>query len=113
MAERHAAIGHLVVLYPEHQAPRPEEREGIARVLRQFRAVNAGTAIVREGDGFKATLTRTVVSAIHLLSRATHPMHVFADVGEASVWLESHVARPAVDATAVRSAVRELRGDFV
>jgi hypothetical protein len=109
---QYSRIGHLVVLYPEHNVPGPEEREAISRVLRRYRSAIAGAAIVREGDGFKATVTRSVGNAIQLLSRASHPMRIFPDVGDASVWLGSHLPGADVDATNLRAAVRELRTSF-
>jgi len=108
----HSRVAHLVVLLSEHEVPGPVEREGISRVLRQFRGSIAAAAIVFEGGGLRATLIRSAVSAIGLIGRASHPERVFADSGDATVWLGSHAPNAEVDTTTLRSAIRELRAQF-
>lgn len=109
---QHDRLGHMVILYPEHGAPGPDERAGISRVLRRFRGSIAGVAVVREGGGLRAAITRSAMNAINLLAQTQHPAHVFADVGSATVWLESHLRTGTIDAAHLRQAVREFRDQF-
>jgi hypothetical protein len=113
VVRKHSRVGHLIVLFPERSAPGPDERAGISRVVRQYRDSIAGVALVREGGGLRATLTRSALAAINLVSQASHPSRVFSEVGDATVWLGSQLPRAAADAADLRPAIRELRRGFI
>ncbi|MGD8861447.1 MAG: hypothetical protein PVI30_15670 [Myxococcales bacterium] len=68
----------------------PEVRDEVSEMLRLYGSRLAGAAIVFEGRGFKATMVRSIITAIYIASRAKVPNSVFGDVGTALQWLCRH-----------------------
>lgn len=66
-----------------------EVREMLAQVARKYTKSMTGAAVVCEGTGFRATAVRSVVTAIHMASRASHPVKVFSCVEAGLEWLAS------------------------
>jgi hypothetical protein len=88
LSERHAAFGYLCVLEPTAQLTMaPDIREGVNAFARRYSDRFTGAAIVFEVPGFQATVVRSVVTAVNLASRATHPTKVFDDLRAGTTWL--------------------------
>ncbi|HYP88402.1 MAG TPA: hypothetical protein VEQ59_09615 [Polyangiaceae bacterium] len=72
-------------------APPPEqaEREGSAKMISVHGERLAGCACVIEGQGFRAAITRTVLTGIVVLTRTPAPVAFFENVKSAQAWLQS------------------------
>lgn len=86
----YGTIGYIGLFEPESSVVMPSEfrvpsAEYVARHTDHF----FGAAMVYEPSGFKATVVRSVITAVHLASRARHPLRVFTEVGAAVDWLET------------------------
>ena len=62
-------------------------RAAVAAMLRDHQDAIAGSAIVFEGTGFRASIVRSVVAAINLASRLDFPSSVHSDLASAAAWL--------------------------
>ena len=79
-------------------------------MLGQHGSVIRCSAVVYEGDGFKAATLRAVVTGIAVLSRPIYPHVVFASTISAINWTARHYSHDGpVWAEQVRNAVDELR----
>ncbi|HTV25354.1 MAG TPA: hypothetical protein VMG12_41955 [Polyangiaceae bacterium] len=88
LAARHEKFGYVAVIEPDAQLLMPADiRNGFNALVKRYSPRFTGAAIVFEKTGFHATAVRSVVTAINLASRATHPNHVFADLREGLSWL--------------------------
>lgn len=88
LSERHNAFGYLSVLEPSAQlSMAPDIRESIDAFAKRYSERFTGAAIVYELAGFQATVVRSIVTAVNLASRATHPTKVFDDLRAGTAWL--------------------------
>jgi hypothetical protein len=88
LSGRYDKFGYLGVIEAEAQLLlAPDVRNGMNALVKRYSSRFTGAAIVFEKTGFHATAVRSVVTAINLASRATHPNHVFSDVREGVSWL--------------------------
>jgi hypothetical protein len=88
LSERHESFGYLCVLEPGAQLTLPPDlRESVNAFVRRYSERFSGAAIVFEATGFQATVVRSLVTAVNLASRASHPTKVFGDLPAASSWL--------------------------
>jgi hypothetical protein len=88
LATRYDKFGYLGVIEAEAQLLMPPDvRTGMNALVKRFSPSFTGAAIVFEKTGFHATAVRSLVTAINLASRATHPNHVFSDMREGVAWL--------------------------
>jgi hypothetical protein len=88
LASRHDKFGYAVVIEPDAQMLIPADiRNGFNALVKRYSPRFTGAAIVFEKTGFQATAVRSVVTAINVSSRATHPNQVFADLREGISWL--------------------------
>lgn len=76
----------------------PERRAATADLLRKHARHVSCAAVVCEGTGFRATAVRSIVTALHMASRATHPTKVFDSVGAAATWLHGKQGAPQLSA---------------
>jgi stage II sporulation SpoAA-like protein len=88
LVERHSKISSLSVVErkvgPSIDA---DGRKAVADLSTRYTHHITGTAVVCEGTGFRATAIRSIVTAVRMASRASHPQKVFATVEEAVAWL--------------------------
>lgn len=88
LSDRHGTFGFLCVLEPScHLIMEPDIRESVNAFARRYSERFSGAAIVYEVPGFQATVVRSIVTAVNLASRATHPTKVFDDLRAATAWL--------------------------
>jgi hypothetical protein len=88
ISERHDKFGYLVIIEPDADLLFPTDvRSGIDAMVKRYSNRMAGAAVVFEKQGFQATAVRSVVTAINVASRATHPTQVFSELQEGVSWL--------------------------
>ncbi|MEY2931186.1 MAG: hypothetical protein RL033_1935 [Pseudomonadota bacterium] len=108
LSERHNAFGYLCVLEPTAQLMMPPDiREGVNAYARRYSERFTGAAIVYEVPGFQATVVRSVVTAVNLASRATHPTKVFDDLRAGTSWLSR--LTPGEPASRLFEVITQLR----
>jgi hypothetical protein len=65
----------------------PEARRAGAALTKEFANTNTGQAIVIEAAGFRASLARSLITGVNLMSGSRSRQRVFQDVKESIVWL--------------------------
>jgi hypothetical protein len=101
-------VGFLSIIERDCSLDMPSEvRGGLTRVLDQNQDVIGGAAIVYEGEGFKATVVRSVITAINIAARTRFPNGVFGDVSSAADWLVERIGEtPQAQSSLVGAAMR-------
>ena len=87
----------------------PEARDAVAEIVRKHDKNITGAAIVCDGTGFRATAVRSVVTAIHMASRASYASKVFASSEPALEWLQNTRGTPDLDLKLLAQASVSLR----
>jgi hypothetical protein len=77
----------LTVVEENSPLPPLDARVELAECLRRASTIVARSALVFEGEGFRAASVRAVVAGISLFSRPEYPHRVFASVGSAARFL--------------------------
>ena len=80
-------IGLLTIVEPEAPMPGRDERDALAALLKSFGTQIKASALVFEGEGFRAAAVRSVVVGLNLLARQPYPHRVFDAVSQAASWL--------------------------
>jgi hypothetical protein len=86
-----------------------EHRVAVAELVRQYTRCIRGAAVVSEGSGFRATAVRSLVTAVHIAGRASHPTKVFSTVPDALAWLATQRADVPLDVLRAEQVVTLLR----
>ena len=73
----------------------PEARKAGAALTKEFAATNTGQAIVIEADGFRASLARSLITGVNLLSGSRSKQRVFQVAKESVPWLCALENQPA------------------
>lgn len=85
----YGTIGYIALFEPDATVMMPSEfRAPSAQFVARYSDRFFGAAMVYEPSGFKATVVRSVITAVHLASRARHPLRVTSDLAAAVDWLE-------------------------
>jgi hypothetical protein len=88
LADQYDTFGYLSVLESGGSLTMaPDLRESVDAYVRRYSTRFTGAAIVFEAAGFQATVVRSVVTAVNLASRASHPTKVFDDLRTGCSWL--------------------------
>lgn len=99
--------GFMCIVEPDVPPPSDELRKASADMMQSHQNGLRCAAGIIEGSGFKAALTRSVLSGITLLmGNRKSPMSYFATVGEASAWMAKLIP---VQPAAVKQAVDSMR----
>jgi hypothetical protein len=69
----------------------PEIRQRIGDLLKRFGPRIAATVIIFEGTGVRATVVRTIIATINLLSRSQFPSEVHSNLLRGCMWLISQL----------------------
>jgi hypothetical protein len=96
----------------ESSAPLPssEGRTALSNILRFCSDDVLASAVVMEGDGFRASAVRSVATGLSIVARQPFPHRVFANVQSGAEWVcASMPADFGATPAGVRSAVRYLR----
>ncbi len=64
-----------------------EARRAGAALTREFANTNTGQAIVIEADGFRASLARSLITGVNMLSGSRSRQRVFQDLHESCKWV--------------------------
>lgn len=78
----------LCVVSPNADPPDQAERDASSRMITTHGEKLLGTACVVEGSGFRAAITRTVLTGIVLFIRTPSPVAFFESVDAASLWMQ-------------------------
>jgi hypothetical protein len=85
--EHPEGVGLITIV--EHNAPMPpgEVRDEVAKFLKESSDIIKASAVVFEGEGFRAAAVRSVVTGVSMLAKQAFPHRVFAHVDEAASWM--------------------------
>jgi hypothetical protein len=83
-------------------------RQLMADVIGRHTTRIGAAAMVVNGDGFRSTVVRSLLTGIHLASRARHPLRAFSTVEPALAWYEQMRPRRKLARAALREALLEL-----
>lgn len=72
--------------------PDSAARDELARLFRSLSASVVCSALIFEGDGFKAATVRALTTTINLVARQPFPHRVFATVADAAKWMGTYAA---------------------
>lgn len=87
--QEHAKVGYLSLLTKTSSSMMARDvRQTVDEMVQRYTSRYGAAAIVFEGEGFAATFVRSVVTAINLATRASHPNRVFSQVEPALMWLQ-------------------------
>lgn len=83
--------GVLILTVVEEGAPMPDAaaRNELGRMLKSGAGRTKKSAVVYEGDGFRAAAVRSVVTGISVFSKPPFPHKIFARVADAAGFLAS------------------------
>lgn len=109
LASRHEKFGWITIIEPEADLSLPADvKNGFNALVKRYSNRISGAAIVFEKTGFHAVAVRSLVTAINVASRATHPNRVFSDVREAVSWVNKLTGgEPSV--TGLAHIIQQLR----
>jgi hypothetical protein len=102
--------GFLCVIEPTAAPPNDRLRRASIKMVESHGESLRCVAVVIEGEGFRAAITRSVISGMLLLLHSRTPVRVFSRVGEAVGWMQGHIriTRPET----VMTDVEELRSQL-
>jgi hypothetical protein len=83
----------LCIVSPHADPPDQEVRDASAKMISSHGKQLAGCACVIEGSGFRAAITRTVLTGIMLVVRTPSPFVFLESVEAACHWFETKIAR--------------------
>ncbi|MEK7705362.1 MAG: hypothetical protein AAB426_10415, partial [Myxococcota bacterium] len=97
----------------EQSAPMPsaEARAAVAKGLADPQIGTRCSAVVFEGEGFRSAAVRSVVSGLTLLAKPPYEHKIFANIGEASIWLAA-TAKDAMGWSVTSLEVRDAASDL-
>jgi len=85
---RYDKFGYLCVMERSSDLVLPPDvRESIHAYVKRYSSRFTGAAVVFEEAGFHATVVRSLVTAINVASRASHPTQVFDELRAGIAWL--------------------------
>src|SRR5579859_7409443 len=95
LVAEHKQMSSLVVMRGEFNfSLSPEARKAGASLTREFASSNTGQAIVIEAAGFRASLARSLITGVNLLSGSRSKQKVFQDLDEAVGWVCGQPGQP-------------------
>ena len=81
-------ISFLTVLHAECDlSTSAEVRKELADLLSTYKDCLASAAIAFEGEGFRMTMVRSIITAVNMATRMRFPNAVFGNTAEAVSWL--------------------------
>lgn len=103
-------VGTIAIVPADAGLPSADARDSLAHLPGDLGKATA-LALVREGDGFRASTIRAVLTGIMLVSRNNVPHQVFSATDSASSWLRERLEIPG-GAAGLALAIGELRGRY-
>ena len=101
----------LCVVSSSAAPPEQDVRDASASMITGHGVKLAGCACVIEGSGFRAAITRTVLSGIALFIRSASPVAFFDSVASAAFWLDKRTGRSIT--RGLVAALEQARSAFV
>jgi hypothetical protein len=108
VAHHPQGVAFLCVIEPTAKPPREELRQASIRMIASHGARLKCVAVVIEGEGFGAAITRGVISGMAHLRSRKNPASAFSDVRAALRWIHPFIPVEPI-AQIVVSRVDELR----
>lgn len=93
VARNPGKVAFLCVVEASSDAPEQELRDASAAMITSLGSKLAACACVIEGSGFRAAITRTVLTGMTLITRSAAPNRFFEHVSSASTWLNERLGR--------------------
>jgi len=112
LAEEPGRLALIQVIGDHAISPDGDTRAALAKMLKANETRIVASAVVFEGSGFRASMIRSVVIGISLLSRPKCPHTVFASTAEGTEWLSGYMksnGSPHYAPDRVRLAIDDLR----
>lgn len=85
--EHPVPIGLLMVVAERAAPPSASVRAQMAHHMRRSQDEIRASALVYEGDGFRAAAIRAVVTGINLVTKTAYPHKIFGSVSSAADWM--------------------------
>lgn len=102
--------GAITVIGTEVGIPPDEIRKLMVKARRDAAQYDMrGGAIVYEGDGFRGSVVRGVVTSLMLLATDIYPQSVHGDIPSAVAWLVKRMKEAAPPANELTAAVKQVR----
>jgi hypothetical protein len=101
-------VAFMCVIEPTAKPPRDELRRSSTQMIASHGARLKCVAVVIEGEGFGAAITRGVISGMALLHTRQTPADSFSDVRTALRWIHDYIPIETI-AHVVAARVEELR----
>jgi hypothetical protein len=89
--KRPGEVAFVCVIESTSEPPDDDIRRESSQMITRHGAKLKGVACIIEGDGFRAAITRSVLSGIVLFIRNKAPIKMFATVAHASEWVRTLV----------------------
>ena len=104
-------VGLLSIIEQEagHGTMDASVRNELSRMLKDNEKAIQAAAVVFEAQGFKATVVRSVVTAIQMASRVSFPSSVFQDRFAGAKWLVDHMPGSPASLAALTPLLRNTR----
>jgi hypothetical protein len=114
-ADTPGGVGMVTIIAERAPPPSSEVSREVATVLRSAVAVRA-SVVAFEGSSFRASIVRSVITGLAILSRPPYPHFVTGSMSEASTWLIDTLAKAGIETFAsgdeVCAAIERLRGEL-
>ncbi len=109
LSAKHERVGYFSYIEGEQcSTMNASARELMADVVQRYTTRFGAAAMVVSGGGFRSTVVRSILTGIHLASRASHPMRAFGTLAPAFAWYEQVYPDRRLHAAALRDALFEL-----
>lgn len=109
LLQRHQNVAYFSLIERGRLRLQDGARAGMARVIGRHTRDLRCAAILLEGGGFSATAVRSIITAVHVASLASHPLRVHSDLAAALSWLEAHPGEGAPERSVLEACVQRLR----
>jgi hypothetical protein len=88
LVREHKQMSSIIVMRGEFNfSLTPEARKAGAALTKEFAGTNTGQAILVEAAGFRASLARSLITGVNMLSGSRSRQRVFQDARETVTWL--------------------------
>ncbi|MEN9577234.1 MAG: hypothetical protein RJA70_243 [Pseudomonadota bacterium] len=109
VAEGSEPIGFLTIINADCDVRTPAPvRAAISKLLNTYDKTIGAAGIVYGAQGFKATVLRSVITAINLASRSSFPNRVFPDLHHGEQWLTQTLNSPDLAGDKLSSGIASM-----
>jgi hypothetical protein len=105
----------MVVIFPSGAKMTSEERTKMARIIKRWEKDRLASATVILAEGLVGSMHRSVLTGLHMIAPAPHPVKVFGAIADAVRWISPHAQElSGAEATplALLASIDALRGRF-